>query len=208
MQTIPTLFRVTLFLLAIAATACAAAATPTVPPTQASTATAAPTIVPTLVPTVAPTTASTTVSTTAPTASVANDSVLTANGAFFALSVADAAASAEWYQDKLGLKIVLEPPKTTQSTVIVLEGGGLIVELIQSANSVSLSAAAPAVNDKFLVHGIVKVGVIVQDFDQTIATLKERNVPFLLGPFPKRPTQRANVIIEDNAGNLIQFFGN
>ena len=113
MQTFQTIIRFTLFLLAIAATACAAAATPTVPPTQAPAATAAPTSVPTLVPTVAPTTAPTPVSTTAPTASVADNSVFHANGAFFALSVADAAASAEWYQDKLGLEIVLEPPRPT-----------------------------------------------------------------------------------------------
>jgi hypothetical protein len=28
-----------------------------------------------------------------------------------------------------------------------------------------------------------------------------------MGPFPKSATQRANVIVRDNAGNLIQFFG-
>jgi hypothetical protein len=27
------------------------------------------------------------------------------------------------------------------------------------------------------------------------------------GPYAKTATQRANVIIRDNAGNLIQFFG-
>jgi hypothetical protein len=28
-----------------------------------------------------------------------------------------------------------------------------------------------------------------------------------LGPFPPRKDQRANALIQDNAGNLIQFFG-
>ena len=27
------------------------------------------------------------------------------------------------------------------------------------------------------------------------------------GPFPARPNQRANMIVKDNAGNLIQIFG-
>ena len=45
------------------------------------------------------------------------------------------------------------------------------------------------------------------DFDKTLAILKARNVPIAFGPFPARPNQRANVIIRDNAGNLMQFFG-
>jgi hypothetical protein len=58
-----------------------------------------------------------------------------------------------------------------------------------------------------LVHGISKVGVIVDDFDGTLATLKARGVEIYIGPFPARNGQRANVIVKDNAGNLIQFFG-
>src|SRR5262245_33281615 len=58
-------------------------------------------------------------------------SFMTTSGAFFALSVADVKASADWYVTKLGLKIVMQPPKTDQSTVIVLAGGGLTVELLQ-----------------------------------------------------------------------------
>lgn len=54
-----------------------------------------------------------------------------AAGGFFALSVADLRASASWYSEKLGLKIVMQAPKRDGAAVIVLEGGGLIVELVQ-----------------------------------------------------------------------------
>jgi catechol 2,3-dioxygenase-like lactoylglutathione lyase family enzyme len=128
-------------------------------------------------------------------------------GAFFALSVADLGASARWYSERLGLKVVMESPKHDKSAVVVLEGGGLIVELIQNDDAVPLSTAAPAVKSNMLVHGLVKAGVIVADFDKTLALLKERGVRIAFGPYPARGTQRANVIVEDNAGNLIQFFG-
>jgi catechol 2,3-dioxygenase-like lactoylglutathione lyase family enzyme len=131
----------------------------------------------------------------------------TSAGAFFALSVADARASARWYSEKLGLAVVMEGPKHDKVAVIVLEGAGLIVELIQNDDAVPLTTAAPAVKDRMLVHGMVKAGAIVSDFDGMLAKFKERSVPIAFGPYPAREGQRANVIIRDNAGNLIQFFG-
>jgi catechol 2,3-dioxygenase-like lactoylglutathione lyase family enzyme len=120
-----------------------------------------------------------------------------ATGAFFALSVADIRASAKWYSEKLGLKVVMEVPKTAGSAVIVLEGGGLIVELIQNDDALPMSKA----------HGLFKAGVLVEDFERTVAMLRARAVEIAYGPYPARENQRANVIIRDNSGNLIQFFG-
>jgi hypothetical protein len=40
--------------------------------------------------------------------------------------------------EKLGLKIVMQPPKTNGATVIVLAGSGLIVELIQHDDALLL----------------------------------------------------------------------
>lgn len=51
------------------------------------------------------------------------------------------------------------------------------------------------------------MGVIVSDFEKTLSTLKERGADIAFGPFPARPGQRANVIVRDNAGNLIQGKG-
>jgi hypothetical protein len=115
--------------------------------------------------------------------------------------------SAEWYEGMLGLKVVMKAPMTSGAAVIVLEGQGLIVELIQHDGAVPLSKAAPTVKDRFFVHGLAKAGVIVTDFDRTIDGLKQRGVQILYGPFPAKENQRANAIIQDNSGNLIQVFG-
>jgi hypothetical protein len=130
-----------------------------------------------------------------------------ASGAFFALSVADIEASTKWYSEKLDLKIIKQMPKENKVAVTVLEGGGLIVELIQHDDALPLSEACPSVKDNLLVHGIFKAGVIVNNLDNTLAKLRARYVEIAFGPFPAGPNQRANFIIKDNAGNLIQFFG-
>ena len=128
-------------------------------------------------------------------------------GAFVALSVPDLDASATWYAEKLGLRLVLEPPPYQGTRVKVMEGGGLVVELLQNPAAMPLRTAAPAINHTTLVHGIFKAGFVVEDFDRALATLRERGVEVAIGPFPARDGQRANVIIRDNAGNLLQLFG-
>lgn len=130
-----------------------------------------------------------------------------AKGAFFALSVADLDASTKWYAEKFGMTVVMRPPKQDRSAVAVLEGGGLTVELLQRDDAVPLSKAAPSATANYQIHGFFKAGVIVDDFDRTLAALKARGVSVAMGPFPASETQRANVIVRDNAGNLIQFFG-
>jgi catechol 2,3-dioxygenase-like lactoylglutathione lyase family enzyme len=129
-----------------------------------------------------------------------------AAGAFFALVVPDARASAKWYSDKLGLKMVMDVPKRDGVSVIVLEGGGLIVELLQNEQAVPLSKVVPEQSHVAL-HGMTKAGVIVTDLDKTLAALKGRGVAVAYGPYPAKDDQRANFIIKDGDGNLIQFFG-
>lgn len=129
------------------------------------------------------------------------------SGAFFALSVPDVSASAKWYREKLGMKVVLEPPRSADASVVVLEGGGLIVELLQHNEAKPLRSIAPNVGENFKVHGFFKAGVIVDDFDRTITAFRARGITIVFGPYPKSATQRANVIIRDHDGNLIQFFG-
>ena len=131
----------------------------------------------------------------------------TATGAFIALSVPDVAASARWYREKLGLRVVLEPPKAGDVTAVILEGGGLLVELIQHDAAKPLGTVAPGVRGGVYVHGYFKAGLLVEDFDRTIAALRARGIEIAYGPYPKSATQWANAIIRDNAGNLIQFLG-
>jgi catechol 2,3-dioxygenase-like lactoylglutathione lyase family enzyme len=128
-------------------------------------------------------------------------------GGFFALSVADVEASARWYADKLGLHVAMRPPKANSTSVVVLEGEGVVVELLQHDAGQPLSRVAPSVTDPTRVHGIVKAGLIVADLDATLEALKARSVPLAFGPFPATSEQRANAIIRDNEGNLIQLLG-
>jgi catechol 2,3-dioxygenase-like lactoylglutathione lyase family enzyme len=118
-------------------------------------------------------------------------------GAFFAVSVPNLTESVQWYSENLGLTVSLETSGGGVD-VRVLEGGGLIVELIRDPTAQPPGAAR---------QGIFKAGFIVKDFDRTVDELRVRNVSIAFGPFPASNTQRANLIVRDNAGNLIQIFG-
>jgi len=123
-------------------------------------------------------------------------------GGFFALSVPDLAASAKWYEEKLGMHRVMTVGRMGEiAGVIALETGNLIVEMIQRDDA-SAASGTPE-----LTHGIAKAGIIVADFDRTVAALRARGITFMNGPFPARPNARANVMFKDNAGNVIQVFG-
>lgn len=139
--------------------------------------------------------------------SLAQVAPLATRGAFIAVSVGDLDASVKWYSEKLGLSVKMRPPKIEKSTAVILQGGGLTVELMHHDDAVPLRTAAPSITRNFLVHGIFKAGIFVDDFDKAIAGLKERGVPISIGPFPARDDQPANAIIRDNEGNFIQIFG-
>lgn len=127
---------------------------------------------------------------------------ISGRGGFWALSVADVTSMSQWYADKFGMHVTLDAPRTNGAKATVLEGDGLIVELIQH------DAAKPRPTaDAVLLHGLMKAGIIVEDFDRTVASLRAANVTFAFGPFPARTGQRANAIIRDPEGNLIQIFG-
>ena len=122
-------------------------------------------------------------------------------GAFWAISVSDVGAASKWYSEKIGLRVVMESPKTENPSAVVLEGNGLTVELIRHTGS------KPRTGDLVLTQGFVKAGVVVDDFDGTLAMLRTKGVQIAYGPYPAKVGQRANVIIRDMDGNLIQFFG-
>ena len=126
-------------------------------------------------------------------------------GSFFALSVPDLATAKRWYMDKLGLSVKLEIPKSNGAAVVVLEGGGLTVELEQRDDAKPLSVAAPGIAAPDRIHGLFKVGFMVDDLDATLSALRARGVEVAYGPFRASATQPANVIIKDGTGNLVQI---
>ena len=126
-------------------------------------------------------------------------------GAFFALSVVDLDASIAWYRDKLGLREASRF-QFEKVTGALLTSPGLEVELMTHTDATTHGNPMDA-NAKVLTRGITKVGIRVADFDDVVRTLRQRGADIVLGPFPARRDQRANVLIRDNAGNLIQLFG-
>ena len=126
-------------------------------------------------------------------------------GTFFALSVQDLDASIRWYTEKFGLTLNSRLASGDVS-VALLSGHGLDVELLSHRDSVArpfpfdMEAAVRT-------RGLVKVGFRVTDFDRTVAALRLRGVEIVLGPFPPRADQRANVLIRDGDQNLLQLFG-
>lgn len=115
-------------------------------------------------------------------------------GAFLGAFVAELEPSVSWYRDKLGLEVVERP----DPAVAILEGNGLIVELIQHKDAKARAQG--------YVQGVFKAGAIVDDFDALVARFRAKKADIAYGPFPARGKQRANVIVRDNEGNLIQFF--
>jgi hypothetical protein len=124
----------------------------------------------------------------------------TTPGAFFALSVSSLEESTQWYSEKLGLKLVTQVPKQNKIAINILKGGGLIVELLEHEDAV------PPTGQPELVHGIIKAGVVVEDYQNMLSTFNDRGITIFLGPFPSTADQSANVLIKDNSGNIIQFF--
>jgi catechol 2,3-dioxygenase-like lactoylglutathione lyase family enzyme len=128
-------------------------------------------------------------------------------GAFLGISVPDLDASARWYVEKFGMRVIFEPPASGGYSVRVMQGGGLTIELLHNAAAAPLRSVAPTVTHSTMVHGIFKGGIFVDDYERTLAVLRERGVEIALGPFPARDGIPANFIVRDNSGNLIQFFG-
>ena len=83
----------------------------------------------------------------------------------------------------------------------------MIVEMVQrdAATPARGPGSGPITDGTVL--GVFKAGVIVEDFEKLVASFKARNVPIAHGPYAAKEGRRANLIIADNAGNLIQFFG-
>ena len=93
----------------------------------------------------------------------------------------------EVVSEKLEMKVTMREPNTNgAAAVAVLEGDGLIVELIQHDSARPLTTAAPAAKEPSTSTASSRWGSSSAISRKTLA----------------------NVIVRDNAGNLIQFFGN
>ncbi len=129
-------------------------------------------------------------------------------GVFFALSVADLDALSKWYQDKLGFQVLTsgEAPNKIAKFAI-LQSEGAIIEMIQHRDAKPMSVAAPSVKGAHQIHGIFKVGMLVEDIDGLHRRLKDKEVAIAYELMPAKDVPLRSFSIRDGEGNLVQFFG-
>jgi catechol 2,3-dioxygenase-like lactoylglutathione lyase family enzyme len=128
-------------------------------------------------------------------------------GSFFALSVKDLNASSAWYQQKLGFKVVKQGGVSPdgKSSAMILDRDGFVLELVHHKQAVNGNTLRKDYKP-YLVYGIFKVGLIVDDADHTAQRLRANGVPIANDPFTDEALHMRSFIIRDNEGNYIQFF--
>jgi methylmalonyl-CoA/ethylmalonyl-CoA epimerase len=127
-----------------------------------------------------------------------------------AISVADVDASARWYQDKLHFTVTrrMELPEH-QLRIAFLDLAGFTLELVEFRDSVSLAtvqARIPEVTARDKLQGFLKLGFLVEDVDRLAAELERSGVSLLMEPTDDKPPGLRFFLVEDNAGNVLQFF--
>ena len=130
------------------------------------------------------------------------------SGTFIALSVADAAASARWYQETLGFRVVKRiEAGTGPGQAVLLENDGAILELVQHSGARTREAWNAEATQPFLVRGYFKAGFRVAQLDRLLQALRARKVEIRHGPFDVPDFTLRSFIAVDPDGNLLQFFG-
>ena len=106
---------------------------------------------------------------------------------YLAFSVVDLDASAKWYNEKLGLRMLFYAPRTpaVDASAAFLQGGGLFVELVQVDDAADLSRRLPPAQiaeggGRQYMHGVFKDGAVVDELDKAVATLRARGVEIVI----------------------------
>jgi catechol 2,3-dioxygenase-like lactoylglutathione lyase family enzyme len=129
-------------------------------------------------------------------------------GTFIALSVADAAASARWYESTFGFRVVKRiDPANERVHVVLMEGDGAFLELLEHPTAKARTAWHADAKESYDVRGIFKAGIIVERLDGLLQTLREKKVEIRHGPFDIPEMKVRSFIAVDPDGNLLQFFG-
>jgi catechol 2,3-dioxygenase-like lactoylglutathione lyase family enzyme len=129
-------------------------------------------------------------------------------GAFFALSVPDAEASAVWYQKTLGFRVISKgeaPDKVARG--ILLEGHGSLLEIVQHSKAKSLKVLLPQAAGAHEIYGIFKLGLHVQDIESAYEAVQATGADVVYKLAMAQQMGMRSFMIRDNNGNLVQFFG-
>ena len=128
-------------------------------------------------------------------------------GAFFALSVPDANASAAWYEKHLKFRVVSKgeaPGKIARG--ILLEGHGSLLEIVQHSKARPLSTVLPH-GEAYQIHGIFKVGFHIRDIDSAYKTVTAGGAEVVYQLGQAHDMGLRSFTVHDHDGNLVQFFG-
>jgi catechol 2,3-dioxygenase-like lactoylglutathione lyase family enzyme len=126
-------------------------------------------------------------------------------GAFFALSVKNLDTTAGWYKEKLGFREVKQgASRDGTSRSIILDRDGVVLELIHHKQASSGTTLRKDYK-RYLVFGVFKIGLIVDDADHTMQRLQANGVQIANGPWTDEELQMRAFFIRDNEGNIIQF---
>lgn len=126
---------------------------------------------------------------------------------FFALSVADVESSAAWYRRVLGFRPARSIDLAERGVKIrLLDRDGAFLELVEDATARPPAEVDPALERRFRVHGVFKVGFLVDDLDHIRERLVELDVPLRGDPFTEPDGSMRSLQIEDPDGNVIQLF--
>ena len=134
----------------------------------------------------------------------AAEPIMPAAPQFFALSVPDATASARWYAEAFGLKVLADFKPDDSGRVVILQSDSLLLEILELRAAQSPGRAA---KDSHLTHGIFKVGFHVTDLDGAVRRLREMKADFETDIIDDRTHNLRFVLLRDPHGNRVQLFG-
>jgi catechol 2,3-dioxygenase-like lactoylglutathione lyase family enzyme len=136
----------------------------------------------------------------------ASDAITPAAPQFVALSVPDAAASARWYQEAFGLRVLDEiKPGDGTAHVIILTSDTLLLEILQLR--AARAAGQQAVQNPQLTHGVFKVGFRVPDLDAAVGKMRAMKTRFETDIVDDARHGLRFVLLRDPDGNYVQLFG-
>jgi catechol 2,3-dioxygenase-like lactoylglutathione lyase family enzyme len=136
----------------------------------------------------------------------AGDAIKPAAPQFVALSVPDAGASARWYQEAFGLRVLDEiKPEDGAAHVFILASDTLLVEILQLR--AAKSPDEEGVQSPERTHGIFKVGFHVADLDAAVKKLRDMKAVFDTDIIDDRQHGLRFVLLRDPDGNYVQLFG-
>jgi catechol 2,3-dioxygenase-like lactoylglutathione lyase family enzyme len=138
-------------------------------------------------------------------AALASGPIMPVAPQFVALSVPDAKASARWYQEAFGLRVLDEIKLDDGGHIFILSSDALLVEILQIP--AAKSPGAEGVRDPHLTHGIFKVGFHVADLDAAVAKLRAMKAEFETSIVDDAKHGLRFALLRDPQGNYVQLFG-